>query len=63
MEMERDELGYSGGLPKWFIIATIVGMAAIFIGYTTMYFFPDLANWLKEGADPDKILWLVEQGR
>ena len=62
METERDELDYQDGNPTWFIILTILAMAAVLIGYSVTYFFPDLANWLKEGADPDKIIWLTEKG-
>ncbi len=61
--MERDELGYAGGVGRWFIVFIIIGMAVILIGYSSRYFFPDLANWLREGADPDKVIWQTEKGR
>lgn len=61
-ETEREELGYAGGKPTWLIIIVLIAMVIMFIGYSTKYFFPDLSNWLEEGADPDKIIWQVEKG-
>ncbi|MEK6672108.1 MAG: hypothetical protein AABY42_01345 [Nitrospirota bacterium] len=63
MDVERDELGYAGGKGTWLIIFIILTMAVIIAGYATMYFFPDLSNWLKKGANPDKIIWQTEQGK
>ena len=63
METERDELGYAGSKGKLFAAFIILLMAAVLIGYSTLYFFPDLANWLKKGVDADKIIWQVEMGK
>ncbi len=63
MESEREEFGYAGGKGTWLIVFIIILMAVIIIGYSMTYFFPDLANWLKEGADPDKIIWQTELGK
>lgn len=63
MDIERDELGYAGGKGTWFAVFIIVAMTIIVVGYTAMYFFPDLAGWLKKGANPDKIIWQTEQGK
>lgn len=63
MEMERDELGYAGGRGISFIVFIVVTMAVILIGYTVMYFFPDLANWMGEGVNPDRIIWQTEIGK
>ena len=63
METERDELGYAGGKGTWFVAFIILLMALIFVGYSTMYFFPELSNWVKKGVDPDKIIWRTEQGK
>ncbi len=63
METEREELGYAGGKGTWYIVFIVLLMATIIIGYAMIYFFPDLANWLQEGADPDKIIWQTELGK
>ncbi len=62
MEMNEQELGYQGGKPTWFVVFIILAIAAMVIGYGSTYFFPDLSNWLVEGADPDKIIWMTEKG-
>ena len=61
--MAKEEFGYAGGKGTWLVVFIVIAMATIAIGYAVTYFFPDLANWLKEGADPDKIIWLRELGR
>ncbi|MBI4848535.1 MAG: hypothetical protein HY808_08200 [Nitrospirae bacterium] len=63
MHTERDEMGYADGKGTWFILFIILFMALISISYAVIYFSPDLSNWLKEGADPDKIIWQIERGK
>ena len=62
-KMERDVLGYANGKGTWFIVFILMLMATITVGYALLHFFPDLTHWLKEGVDPDKIIWLTEVGK
>ncbi len=57
--MEREEFGYTGGRPVWWIVLIIALWIAIVVGYGSVKFIPDLANWLK-GGDPDRIQWAIE---
>lgn len=57
--MERDEFGYAGGKPTWYIVIILLAMFFIIIGYGSRKFLPDISNWLK-GGDPDRIQWSIE---
>ncbi len=57
--MEREELGYSGGRPVWYIILIIIAMILIILGYGYKNFLPDLNRWLA-GGNPDTIQWAGE---
>lgn len=63
MNAERDEMGYADGKGTWFVVVIVSLMALISISYAVKYFSPDLSNWLREGRDPDKIIWQTEQGK
>lgn len=55
----KDELEYDNGKGTWLVIVLVLAMAILIIGYMSVHFFPDFANWMK-GGNPDVIQWMRE---